>query len=137
MTPSGEAGGALSAKMRPAVPDSPYRAPAERLPEPPDPYLEAWRELRGQRLMAVVLIASTAPVTLLAVYHAQARAASFVVAWWLAGAIAQWRASRFRCPRCTARFAGPERRGQARKWTSACPSCGITIGTPMSPRRGA
>jgi hypothetical protein len=111
------------------VSDSPYRVPEPQPPRPPDPYLEAWRDLRRRR---TVTWAAAAAWVVFGVATSLIRERTVFV-WLLLMALvvaAQFRATLFPCPKCRESFGGTRFGFPRYPSGNECSHCGIVVGTP-------
>jgi hypothetical protein len=98
----------------------PYRVAP---PQPPDPYLAAWADLRRRRIAARVSAASSLLGCAFA-FRLPIQLVYVVLVVMAAALVATFRHTTFPCPRCS-EFFSPWRRSPTR-----CVHCGIAVGTP-------
>lgn len=105
--------------------EDPYRHPTAT---PPDPWLAAWRDLRGRRRLAYLAGAPFLIFMVVALVLRSHWEALWALLALLATMAANLRAIAFRCPRCSERFT---MRGKRRRsFNASCDHCGLEIGTP-------
>jgi hypothetical protein len=105
---------------------------APRPPDPPDPYLEAWDELRRRRVVMWASFLSWLPVGAICGYLLGDRVVYVVLLLMAIIVVAQFRAALFRCPQCRGFFNFRWSGFHRNPWVRKCIHCGIAIGTPKN-----